>query len=214
MCSRRCTAKHHEVMAIMEDADVTAAQIGSPDCPDVRTWRIGGHIRRVVFARTEEFERGNVMVEFDGRDALPPANGTQGAISWTLWGGWAISGEWWILPLVECIRTYVPTGALFTPGHVGKNLTYYARGPLARYQPEQNEPTLLFATTGDTRRQNAQAGPEWRTNAVVVPFAIGDWDFGDVTPPPPPPDTALEQRVSAIESALAGMHAALGMQRS
>lgn len=165
--------------------DLARARIPASDCPDVRDWPVRAPLTLVEFAATERFERGDTMVDFPGRDALPPAIGSQGPIAYTLWMGCCLNdrgvadraGTWHIAPIVECIGAYVPTGPLLKPGQVGTNLLYYPDPPLRGYQPKPGEPVALFCTTGDTRRQNAQALAEpWRTNVVLVPFAVGRYD--------------------------------------
>ena len=171
--------------------DLSRATIAARDCPDVRHWPIFAPLTLVEFAATECFERGDLMVDFPGRDALPPANGNQGPIAYTLWMGCRIAdpsdptgqvhsdltgrgGEWYIAPIVECIRTYVPTGRMLAPNQVATNLFYYAEPPLRRYQPSPGESIALFCTTGDTRRQNVEAVQvPARTNVVIVPFQVG-----------------------------------------
>lgn len=187
----------------MTDAiDLSTAVVAAKDCPnDVKTWRIGAAIEAFEIAETEKFERGDTMVEFAGRDALPPAFGSQGAISYTLWMGCRIRGTWHVLPIVECIRGYVPTGKLLADNQVKANLVYFADEPLKSYQPARGELVAFFCTTGDTRRQNVQAIPPFRTNVVVVPFMAGRWTFDAtapvvvappvVTPPPPSPTISL-----------------------
>jgi hypothetical protein len=159
--------------------DLRTARVAARDCPDVRGWPVGASITSFTLADRERFERGNTMIEFAGRDALPPAMGSQGAISYTLWIGCALQGHWYLLPIVECIKGYVPTGPLLDPGHMGPNLLYYADPPLHGYQPAPREMVLFFATTGDTRRQNVQAPgvSPWRTNVICVPFAVGHHPF-------------------------------------
>lgn len=169
--------------AALNDAiDLSRARIPASDCPDVRDWPVKAPLTLVEFAATERFERGDTMVDFPGRDALPPAIGSQGPIAYTLWMGCCLNdrgvadraGTWYIVPIVECIGAYVPTGPLLKPGQVGTNLLYYPDPPLRGYQPNPGEQVALFCTTGDTRRQNAQALAEpWRTNVVLVPFAVG-----------------------------------------
>jgi hypothetical protein len=152
--------------------DLSRAQIPAGDCPDVRQWPIMAPLRMVEFAATEQFERGDTMVDFQGRDALPAAIGSQGAIAYTLWMGCHIGGTWYIAPIVECIGGYVPTGQMLATDQVKTNLFYYPDPPLRFYQP--GEQVALFCTTGDTRRQNAHAVPTpGRTNVVLVPFAVG-----------------------------------------
>ena len=205
--------------------DFSAAVMGSRESPDVRAWPIMAGITRVHFDSRESYERGNVGVEFPGRDQLQPGYGNQGAISWTLWFGFNRGGTWVFAPMVECIRAYIPTGYLFAPNHIGDNLLYYADAldvRIARYQPQPGEQIALVATTGDTRRQNAQpAGitPK-RTNVVLVPFAVGDYSFqGGAVPPvttppattepatPSPALTALTQRLEALEAVVADTRA-------
>lgn len=205
--------------AAAQDAiDFSSAVIGSSESPDIRSWPVMAPMTRVHFAAREQYVRGNVNVWFAGKAGLVPALGTQGPISWTLWGGFFIGGRWHFAPLVECINDdYVPTGNLFAPGQVGENLLYYADGPLAKYQPKAGEQIALVVTTGDTRRQNAQPPgfPPKRTTVVLVPFAVGDYSFqGGVVPPVTPPPsttepatsapavTALTTRVDALEQAL------------
>lgn len=162
----------------VDSINLRDARVAAPDCPDVRIWPIGEKLRSVTFAPRETFERGDTMVDFASRDALPAANGTQGAISYTLWLGCRIQQTWHVLPIVECIKQYVPTGRLLEPGHLRKNLLYYAKEPLRSHQPAPGEQVALFCTTGDTRRQNAQAIPnQWRTNVVLVPFQAGTFVF-------------------------------------
>jgi hypothetical protein len=170
---------HDKVTPSGKDAiDLTGAKVAAGDCPDVRTWPIVAKMQSITFAAGETFERGDTMVEFEGRDALPPANSTQGRIAYTLWMGCKIGGTWHILPIVECIRDYVPTGRLLQPGQLPSNLFYYADPPLRGYQPAPEEQVAFFCTTGDTRRQNAQAVPlPGRTNAVVMPFRVGSLQF-------------------------------------
>lgn len=203
--------------------DFAAAVMGSSESPDIRSWPVMAPITRVHFADREQYVRGNVNVWFAGKAGLVPAIGTQGPISWTLWGGFFIGGRWHFAPLVECINDdYVPTGNLFAPGQVGQNLLYYADGPLNSYQPAAGEQIALVVTTGDTRRQNAQpAGfPPRRTTVVLVPFAVGDYTFqgGAVPPvttpppttepaPPAPALTALTQRVETLEGVLHDLRA-------
>lgn len=164
---------------VLADAiDLSLAEVAARDCPDVRQWPIIAPLEMVEFAASEKFERGDTMVEFPGRDALPPAFGSQGAISYTLWMGCRIRGTWYVLPAVECIRAYVPTGRLLAPDQVRANLFYYADKPLCDYQPAAGEQVALFCTTGDTRRQNVQAVPvAGRTNVVLVPFSVGVYRF-------------------------------------
>lgn len=168
--------------ALNNAIDLSRARIPASDCPDVRDWPVKAPLTLVEFAATERFERGDTMVDFPGRDALPPAIGSQGPIAYTLWMGCCLNdrgvadraGTWYIAPIVECICAYVPTGPLLKPGQVGTNLLYYPDPPLRGYQPKPGEPIALFCTTGDTRRQNAQALAEpWRTNVVLVPFTVG-----------------------------------------
>lgn len=203
--------------------DFSSAVMGSRESPDVRGWPIMAGITRVHFDSRESYERGNVGVEFPGRDQLQPGYGNQGAIAWTLWGGFNRGGAWVFAPLVECIRAYIPTGYLFAPNHIGDNLLYYSDAldaRIARYQPKAGELIALVATTGDTRRQNAQpAGiPPKRTNVVLVPFAVGDYSFQGwavppvTTPPattepatPAPALTALTTRVQTLEGAVNDM---------
>ena len=199
----------------------TAVMAGTTDSPDIRTWPVQTNITRVdLSANRKAYERGPVNVWFAGKYDLPPTQSTQGDIRWTLWGGFRIGGRWHFAPLVECIRDYVPVGEeWFDPGHIGRNLTYYADGPLRGYQPSTGEQIALVVTTGDTRRQNAQGGPPWRTNVVLVPFSAGATDFPQGTPqgPPPQPPTgptqpqapqvptaaldALRSRLEALETA-------------
>jgi hypothetical protein len=157
---------------------LSTAQIGAADCPDVRQWPVFATLRRVTLAdREDAFERGDTMPEFEGRDQLRPANGTQGAISYTLWLGCRIRDVWHLYPIVECIGGYVPTGQLLRPGHVGPNLLYDAEGPLKRYQPQPGEEVVMFCTTGDTRRQNAQWDGKdvigQRTTVLKVKWQVG-----------------------------------------
>lgn len=165
---------------------LSLASIASDDCPDVRSWPIGRRLESFEFADGELFERGDTMVTFEGRDTLTPAMGSQGAIAYTLWMGCFLQGLWRILPIVECIGSYVPTGHLLAPGQIN-NVTYYAKAPLKGHQPAPGEPVIFFCTSGDTRRQNAQPpatatlvaaiGPPWRTNVVQVPFRVGIWTY-------------------------------------
>lgn len=167
--------------------DLSQAEVSSGDCPDVRSWPIGTSLNGVTFAQGERYERGNVMLEFKERDTLPPAIGTQGPISYTLWGGCYIAGVWRILPWVECIKQYIPTGDLLVPGQLPSNILYYARPPLLGYQPSPGEKIALFVTTGDTRRQNAQVVQPWRSSVVTVPFQVGQWSWSDETVVVEPP---------------------------
>ena len=154
--------------------ELSRAQIPASDCPDVRGWPIMAPLRMVEFAATECFERGDTRVDFPGRDALPAAIGSQGPIAYTLWMGCHIGGTWYIAPIVECIGGYVPTGQILATNQVKTNLFYYPDPPLRFYQPAAGEQVALFCTTGDTRRQNAQAArTPGRTNVVLVPFAVG-----------------------------------------
>jgi hypothetical protein len=158
------------------DAIVLAdAVIAARDCPDVRAWPIFAPLRSVTIADRESFERGDTMPDFEGRDTLPPADGTQGAISYTLWLGCWMQSAWHVLPIVECIRGYVPTGQLLQPGQLSANLTYFADAPLRGYQPQTGENVIMFCTTGDTRRQNAQADgmTAARTTVLKVPWRVG-----------------------------------------
>lgn len=181
----------------MDQINFSDAVQGNPDSPDIRTWPILFNLDRVHFAPTHQFERGNVNVWFAGRDQLEPGIGNQGPISYTIWGGFNRAGVWIFAPLVECIKDYIPTGNLFDPNQVADNLLYYADrldSRIARYQPKPGEQIALVITTGDTRRQNAQpAGkPVGRSNVVLVPFAVGDYQFDQPNPPapdPPPPPT-------------------------
>ncbi len=180
--------------AALDDAiDLSRAWVASLDCPDVRRWPVRAPLTLVEFAATEQFERGDTMVDFPGRDALPAAIGSQGPIAYTLWMGCRIPtpgstgaagdpGTWYLAPIVECIRSYVPTGRLLAPGQVATNLLYYPDPPLRGYQPKPGEQIALFCTTGDTRRQNAQALSEpWRTSVVLVPFAVGRYATNQAT---------------------------------
>lgn len=172
----------------MDAIDLSRARLCSRESPDVRTWPIFAALSAVVFADRERWQRGNVWVDFSGKAQLPPANGTQGPIAWTLWGGFQIGGEWCLAPLVECIGDdYIPTGPLFAANHVADNLLYYAEAPLRKYQPTPGEPMALLVTTGDTRRQNAQVVPPARTSVVVVPFQVGEWRFAESAAPAPSP---------------------------
>lgn len=156
--------------------------------PDIRSWPIMSAIDRVQLADREVYVRGNVNVWFDGKLGLVPAFGSQGPISWTLWGGNLVSGKWCFAPWVECINDdYVPTGNLFAPRQVGDNILYYADPPLRGYQPKPGEQIALVVTTGDTRRQNAQPTgfPARRTNVVLVPFQPGDYSFQKPAGPTP-----------------------------
>ena len=57
---------------------------------------------------------------------------------------------------------------------VGRDVEGAWQRILQGYQPAPGEQVALFCTTGDTRRQNAQAVPTpGRTNVVLVPFAVG-----------------------------------------
>src|SRR5574343_1753045 len=98
-----------------DQIDFSQAVMCGAESPDIRAWPIFSGISRVHFAdRENAYVRGNVNVGFPGKTALVPANGTQGPISWTLWGGFFVSGKWCFAPLVECINDdYVPTGNLF-----------------------------------------------------------------------------------------------------
>lgn len=210
---------------VTDAVDFSTAVMGSRESPDIRNWPIMAGITRVHFDSRESYERGNVGIEFAGRDQLQPGYGNQGAIAWTLWFGFNRGGTWVFAPMVECIRAYVPTGYLFAPNHIGENLLYYADAldaRIARYQPQPGEQIALVVTTGDTRRQNAQpAGAPWRrTNVVFVPFAVGDYSFqGGAVPPvttppsttepatPSPALTALTQRLEALEAVVADTRA-------
>ena len=162
------------VVVAADAIDLSRAKIPAGDCPDVRHWPIMAPLQVVELAATEQFERGDTMVDFPGRDALPAAIGSQGAIAYTLWMGCHIGGTWYIAPIVECIGGYVPTGQILAANQVKTNLFYYPDPPLRFYQPAPGEQVALFCTTGDTRRQNAQAVPTpGRTNVVLVPFAVG-----------------------------------------
>lgn len=201
----------------MKDAiDFSQAVMCGAESPDIRAWPIFSGISRVHFAdRENAYVRGNVNVWFPGKTALVPANGTQGPISWTLWGGFYVSGKWCFCPLVECINDdYVPTGNLFASNQVATNLLYFADAPINWYQPKRGETIALVVTTGDTRRQNAQ--PEFftpkRTNVVLVPFAVGDYTFADagVEPPPvvvPPVNTGSGQTAGGVGPAFAELAA-------
>lgn len=172
----------------------SALMCGTRESPDIRNWAIGGDIRRVHLADREVYVRGNLNIWFPMKTALPPANGTQGPISWTVWGGFKPADQWAFAPLVECINDdYVPTGDLFAPNQIGANLLYYADAPLRGYQPKRGEQIAFVVTTGDTRRQNAQAPglSAWRTNVVLVPFQPGDYAFTGQPQQPPatPPGT-------------------------
>ena len=178
-----------------DDIDFSSAVMAAPDSPDIRTWAIGSQIDRVHLAPTPEYVRGNLNIWFDRKDSLIPAFGSQGPISWTVWLGCSVSGRWDFAPIVECINDdYVPTGDLFAPNQIGKELLYYPNAPLRGYQPASGEPIAFVVTTGDTRRQNAQATGQdvWRTNVVVVPFRPGMYTFTRpetpvVVPPVVPP---------------------------
>src|SRR5215510_3808925 len=154
--------------------DLSQAVLGTSDCPDVRNWPIGAGNFSVEFASSERFERGDTMLEFDGRDQLPDAFGSQGAIRYTMWIGCKIAGAWHIAAAVECRDGYIPTGPLLASGQIGINILYYANAPLRGYQPAPRESIAVFCTTGDTRRQNVQAVQRpWRTSVLVVPLSAG-----------------------------------------
>ena len=162
------------VVVAADAIDLSQAKIPAGDCPDVRHWPIMAPLHVVEFAATERFERCDTMVDFPGRDALPAASGSQGAIAYTLWMGCHIGGTWYIAPIVECIGGYVPTGQILATNQVSTNLFYYTDPPLRFYQPAPGERVAFLCTTGDTRRQNAQAmATPGRTNVVLVPFAVG-----------------------------------------
>ncbi len=186
-------------------SDLTAAVVASPDCPDVRAWPETIRLTRVSFKARHEFERGNVMVEFRGpdfsRDTLPAAMGSQGPIAYTLWLGCTINGKVLILPVVECIRTYVPTGNIFMPNQLRKNLFYYAAEPLRSHQPVRSESMIAFVTTGDTRRQNVQAPgiSAARSNVVNVRFEVGEFvPIVETVKSRGPPGPPLEPRAAAV----------------
>lgn len=169
------------VVPPVDAIDLTTADIslGHPNSPDVRQWPIVTHLTSFEIADHEKFERGDTMVEFDGRDNLPPANGSQGAIAYTLWMGCPINGVWHLAPLVECIRGYVPTGPLHDRGQLAKNLLYYAQEPLKSYAPNDGDRIAIFVTTGDTRLQNVQAQgvSVGRSQVVLIPWSVGRWQF-------------------------------------
>lgn len=196
-----------------DSLDLTQARLGSRDSIDVRAWPIITTITRLTIHG--DGRRMAVIPEFAHASAWPRVPNVEGGpINWTLWMGHQISGAWHILAICTCVDTeYVPTGPILTPGQIPKNLYYYADAPLGSYQPAPSESTVLFVTSGCTRRVDRQGIPQpGRSQVVQVPLRGGAWEFGDVTPPPT--DTTLEQRVAAIEAALAGMHAALGRLRS
>lgn len=188
----------------MDMINFADAVMGNKQSPDIRAWPVFANLDRVHFAPTQQYERGNVNVWFEGKHQLEPGIGNQGPISYTLWGGFNRGGAWVFAPLVECIKDYVPTGMLFGENHVADNLLYFADSldaRIAKYQPKAGEQIALVVTTGDTRRQNAQppGKPVGRTNVVLVKFEVGDYRFDTVTPvpevppvenPPPPPVVA------------------------
>ncbi len=190
--------------------ELATAVVASPDCPDVRAWPETIRLTRVSFKARQEFERGNVMVEFQGpvnfnRDTLPAAMGSQGAIAYTLWLGCTVDKQLLILPIVECIRKYVPTGDIFEPYHLVKNLFYFAAEPIRSHQPLRNESMIAFVTTGDTRRQNVQARgiSAARSNIVKVRFEVGEFvPVLETVKPRGRPGPPLEPRAAAIIDAM------------
>lgn len=193
----------------LDAIDMTTAVIAPTDCPDIRAWPLMAPITRVHLADREVYVRGNVSVEFVGRDQLPPATppGWASGIAYTLWMGLWRQGSWVFAPIVECIEQYVPTGYLFAPQQVAENLLYYPmHAALHKVQPAPGERVAWLCTTGNTRRMNVQAGPARRTPVVVTPFAVGDYRFdaSTVTPlPPTQPGTAPTPPGNELQAALA-----------
>lgn len=195
--------------------DMSNAVHGGADSPDVRNWPVQKTISRVHLAQSEVYQRGNLLIDFDGRDTLPEARpvGWNSGISYTVWGGFNRNGAWVVAPLVECIGKYVPTGNLFAPRQIGDNLLYYAEldSRIRYYNPQPSEAIALFVTSGDTRRMNVQAGAPWRSNVVVVLFQPGAYTFAAPEEPAAPtpeapvpvaaPD-AVVQRLANIEKQL------------
>jgi len=150
---------------------------------DPRGWRIFDEIESVTMGG--QFEAGDIMVKFRNNSVLnmPDAIGSQGPITWTLWFGHVINTNLYIAAGVECHKGhYIPTGRLMDPRQFADNIWYqrYMGGtPLEGYQPQPGELILVFATTGDTRRQQVQAeGIEpGRTYAVLVPWKAGTYTF-------------------------------------
>lgn len=175
----------------MDMIDFSQAVIAPPDCPDIRSWPIFAPITRVHLADREVYVRGNVSIEFPGRDQLIAATppGWDSGIAYTAWMGFFVGGRWHFAPVVECIGAYIPTGPLFAPQQVAKNLLYYDMATIRGYQPAPGERVAWVCTTGDTRRMNVQAGTPGRTNVVVVPFAVGDYRNFAVNPTPQPTPT-------------------------
>jgi hypothetical protein len=188
----------------MGDAfNITSAVVASGDCPNVASFPILSNMGEITLSHAEQ----GFGMNFPGRDTWPGVipEGWTGPINHTLWMGEYIQGVWYILPIKEALGDYCTLGPILAPGQVPDNLTYFAGAPMQGYQPQPGESVAFFATTGDTRRMNLQAGSPGRTNVVLVPFDAGHYTTFDAGPEPPEPEPIPPSSTYTLDDVMAAL---------